>query len=55
MNILAAPEGIEVIRRDHPDVEIYVAAVDEKLNEHAYIVPGLATQATVFLARSKKK
>ncbi len=39
MNILAAPEGIEVIRRDHPDVEIYVAAVDEKLNEHAYIVP----------------
>ena len=41
MNILAAPEGIEVIRRDHPDVEIYVAAVDEKLNEHAYIVPGL--------------
>ena len=41
MNILAAPEGIEVIRRDHPDVEIYVAAVDEKLNEHGYIVPGL--------------
>lgn len=41
MNILAAPEGIEVIRRDHPEVEIYVAAVDEKLNEHAYIVPGL--------------
>lgn len=30
-----------MIRRDHPDVEIYVAAVDEKLNEHAYIVPGL--------------
>ena len=41
MNILAAPEGIEVVRRDHPDVEIYVAAVDEKLNDHAYIVPGL--------------
>ena len=41
MNILAAPEGIEVVRREHPDVEIYVAAVDEKLNDHAYIVPGL--------------
>lgn len=41
MNIIAAPEGIACIQKDHPDVEIYVAAVDEKLNEHAYIVPGL--------------
>ena len=41
MDILAAPEGVEVIRNDHPDVDIYVAAVDEKLNDHAYIVPGL--------------
>ncbi len=41
VDIIAAPEGINVIRRDHPDVDIYVAAVDEKLNEHAYIVPGL--------------
>ena len=41
MNILAAPEGIECIMKDHPDVEIYVAGVDEKLNDHAYIVPGL--------------
>ena len=41
MNVLAAPEGIQVIRRDHPDVDIYVAGVDEKLNEHASIVPGL--------------
>ena len=41
MNVLAAPEGIECINRDHPDVDIYVAGVDEKLNEHAYIVPGL--------------
>ena len=39
--VLAAPEGIECIMRDHPDVDIYVAGVDEKLNEHAYIVPGL--------------
>ena len=41
MNILAAPEGIAKVRADHPDVEIFVAAVDEKLNENAYIVPGL--------------
>ncbi len=41
MNILAAPEGIEAVRTAHPDVDIYVAAVDEKLNDHAYIVPGL--------------
>ena len=41
MNIIAAPEGIERVRKDHPDVEIYVAAVDEGLNDHCYIVPGL--------------
>ena len=41
MDILAAPEGVAVIRREHPDVDIFVASVDEKLNEHAYIVPGL--------------
>ena len=41
MNVLAAPEGIRRVREDHPDVEIYVAGVDEKLNDHAYIVPGL--------------
>ena len=41
MDIIAAPEGVAVIRRDHPDIDIFVAAVDEKLNEHAYIVPGL--------------
>ena len=41
MDIIAAPEGVAVIRADHPDVDIFVAAVDEKLNDHAYIVPGL--------------
>lgn len=41
MNIIAAPEGIARIQKDHPDVEIYVASVDERLNEHGYIVPGL--------------
>jgi len=39
--LIAAPEGIEVLQREHPDVDIYIAAKDEKLNEHAYIVPGL--------------
>lgn len=41
MNIIAAPEGVAAVRAAHPDVDIYVAAVDEKLNENAYIVPGL--------------
>lgn len=41
MCLIAAPEGIDVVRRNHPDVDIYVAAVDEALNDHAYIVPGL--------------
>jgi uracil phosphoribosyltransferase len=41
MNLVAAPEGIEALQAAHPDVDIYVAAIDEKLNEDAYIVPGL--------------
>lgn len=41
MCIIAAPEGVEAVRKAHPDVDLYVAAVDEGLNEHAYIVPGL--------------
>lgn len=39
--VLAAPEGIARIEKDHPDVQLYVAEVDEKLNEHGYILPGL--------------
>ena len=39
--LIGAPEGIERVRCEHPDVDIYIAAVDEKLNEHGYIVPGL--------------
>lgn len=39
--LIAAPEGIERIRRDHPDVDIFVAVVDEKLDDHGYIIPGL--------------
>ena len=41
MCIIAAPEGLEVLKEAHPDVDIDVGALDEKLNEHAYIVPGL--------------
>lgn len=41
MCLIAAPEGIRAVQEAHPDVDIYVAAVDEYLNEHGYIVPGL--------------
>ena len=41
MNIIGAPEGVAAVQKAHPDVDIYLAAMDEKLNDHAYIVPGL--------------
>ncbi|HIU64609.1 MAG TPA: uracil phosphoribosyltransferase [Candidatus Avacidaminococcus intestinavium] len=41
MCLVAAPEGVEVVNKEHPDVEIFTAALDESLNEHGYIVPGL--------------
>ena len=41
MDIIAAPEGVKAVTEAHPDVDLYVAAVDDHLNEHAYIVPGL--------------
>ena len=41
VNLIAAPEGINRVQADHPDVNIYVAALDEKLNDHGYIIPGL--------------
>ncbi len=41
MNIIGCPEGIKTVQEAHPDVDIYLAACDEKLNDHAYIVPGL--------------
>ncbi len=57
MNIIAAPEGVAAVQAAHPDVDIYVAAMDHHLNEHGYIVPGLgdvwAMPATVSLALSK--
>ncbi len=41
MCILAAPEGVEKMKEAHPDVDIYIGALDEKLNDHGYIIPGL--------------
>ncbi|WP_066895794.1 uracil phosphoribosyltransferase [Clostridium nigeriense] len=41
MCLISSPEGIEFVQKEHPDVDIYVAGIDEKLNEHGYIVPGL--------------
>ena len=41
MNVIGCPEGVKTVQEAHPDVEMYLAALDEKLNEHDYIVPGL--------------
>lgn len=41
VNLIAAPEGIETVQKAHPDVDIFVAHVDDHLNDHGYIVPGL--------------
>lgn len=41
LNIIAAPEGIEKVKREHPDVDIFIAQLDERLNDDGYIVPGL--------------
>lgn len=41
MCIIAAPEGVEAMKEAHPDVDLYVGALDERLNDHGYIVPGL--------------
>ncbi len=39
--LIGCPEGIAAVQKSHPDVDIYIAAIDEKLNDHAYIIPGL--------------
>ena len=41
MNFIAAPEGIAAVQAAHPDVDIYCGALDERLNDHGYFVPGL--------------
>jgi len=39
--LIAAPEGVDAVQKAHPDVDLFIAALDEKLNDHGYIVPGL--------------
>jgi len=41
MNVIGCPEGVKAVQEAHPDVDLYLAAIDERLNEHAYIIPGL--------------
>jgi uracil phosphoribosyltransferase len=41
MGLIAAPGGVEAFTKAHPDVDVYCAALDERLNEHGYIIPGL--------------
>lgn len=41
MCLIAAPEGVEAMKKSHPDVDIYIAGLDEKLSEKGYIIPGL--------------
>ncbi len=41
MCIIAAPEGVALMQKKHPDVDLFIGALDEKLNDHGYIVPGL--------------
>lgn len=52
VNIIAAPEGIELVQRNHPDVDIFVAGLDKKLNEHGYIMPGLGDAGDRFLVQN---
>ena len=41
MNVIGCPEGVKAVQDAHPDVDLYLAAIDERLNEHKYIIPGL--------------
>lgn len=49
MCLVAAPQGVEAVNKEHPDVRIYVAALDEDLNEHGYILPGLGDAGSAKL------
>ena len=55
MCIIAAPEGVERMQKDHPDVDIYIGAMDEKLNETGYIVPGLGDAGIGSLGQNKRE
>lgn len=52
MCIIASPEGVERLQKEHPDVDIYIAALDEKLNDHGYIVPGLGDAGDRILVQN---
>lgn len=52
MNLIAAPEGVARVQEEHPDVDIFVAAMDEKLNDHGYIIPGWETPEIGCSARN---
>lgn len=55
MCIIAAPEGMKAFTEAHPDVPVYCAAMDERLNDHGYIVPGLGdARETAFSALSEE-
>ena len=54
--IIAAPEGVEAMKKAHPDVDIYIGALDEHLNEHGYIVPGLGDAGDrIFGTKSERR
>lgn len=54
MVLVAAPEGIAVVEKAHPDVQIYTASIDERLNEHGYIVPGLGDAGDKIFGTKQK-
>ncbi|WP_426152180.1 uracil phosphoribosyltransferase [Pseudomonas sp. DC3000-4b1] len=54
MVLVAAPEGIEAVEKAHPDVQIYTASIDEKLNEHGYIIPGLGDAGDKIFGTKQK-
>ena len=54
MCLIAAPEGVEKMQEAHPDVDIYIATLDEKLNDKAYITPGLGMLVTDYLVLNNR-
>ena len=54
MVLVAAPEGIDVVEKAHPDVQIYTASIDQRLNEHDYIVPGLGDAGDKIFGTKQK-
>ena len=55
MCLISSPEGVKLVQEKHPDVDIYLASIDEKLNEKGYIVPGLGDAGDRLLELNKNK